>query len=246
VFRLRYAAGSQGCARDAGTVVLVTPGPGGPAPDGTGVRGLVLAAGAGTRYGGPKALARDEGGVPWVERVVVALRDGGCDDVLVVLGAGADRARALVPGDAVVVEARDWALGLASSLAAALDVVLDGVRAGAAADALVIVPVDVPGLPASAVARVIAAAGTASSADAADPRRAAALVRATHGGLPGHPVLLGADHWEPLRARLPGGAADAGAGPHLAALAAAAGTAVTAVACDDLWDGLDVDAPPIT
>lgn len=201
------------------------------------MRGLVLAAGAGTRYGGPKALARDADGVPWVARVAGALRDGGCDDVLVVLGAGADRARALVPGDAAVVEAPDWALGLASSLAAALDVVLDGVRAGAAADALVVAPVDVPGLPASAVERVIAAAGTEG------PRRAAALVRATHGGLPGHPVLLGADHWEPLRARLPGGAADAGAGPHLAALAAAAGASVTAVACDDLWDGLDVDAP---
>ena len=201
------------------------------------MRGLVLAAGAGTRYGGPKALARDADGVPWVARVVGALRDGGCDDVLVVLGAGADRARALVPGDAVVVEARDWALGLASSLAAALDVVLDGVRAGAGADALVIAPVDVPGLPASAVARVIAAAGQ---------QRSAALVRATHDDRPRHPVLLGADHWELLRSRLAGGAADAGAGPHLAALAAAAGTAVTAVACDDLWDGLDVDAPPIT
>lgn len=207
--------------------------------------GLVLAAGAGTRYGGPKALARDADGAPWLERVVSALAGGGCDDVLVVLGAGADRARPLVPPGAAVVDAADWDRGLARSLAAGLERVLAETAAGAGRDALVVVPVDVPRLPAAAVARVVAAAG------AAGPSRAAALVRATYGGRPGHPVLLGADHWEGLLARLPGGAGpgqagpldDAGAGPHLAALAAAARTTVTAVACDHLWDGRDVDVP---
>jgi nicotine blue oxidoreductase len=48
------------------------------------VTGIVLAAGAGTRYGMPKVLA-DEGG--WLRRAVAALVDGGCDDGVVVLGA---------------------------------------------------------------------------------------------------------------------------------------------------------------
>jgi len=227
------------------TVALVTSASGRPPPQRTGVRGLVLAAGAGTRYGGPKALARDADGVPWVERVVAAVRDGGCDDVLVVLGAGADQARPLVPRGTAVVEAADWAHGLARSLAAGLEHALGWTGAGR--DALVVVPVDVPDLPPAAVSRVVAAAGEAG------PRRASALVRATHGGRPGHPVLLGADHWRGLLARLPARAAgggpsgpldDAGAGPHLAALAVAAGTTVVTVACDDLWDGLDVDAGP--
>ena len=45
---------------------------------------MLLAAGAGTRYGMPKALA--EGGA-WLRSGVAALRDGGCDEVVVVLAA---------------------------------------------------------------------------------------------------------------------------------------------------------------
>ena len=45
----------------------------------------MLAAGAGTRAGGPKALRRDADGVPWLHLAVAALRGGGCDPVLVVL-----------------------------------------------------------------------------------------------------------------------------------------------------------------
>ena len=44
------------------------------------VLGVVLAAGAGTRYGMPKILAHDG---RWLERAVAALRDAGVD-VLVV------------------------------------------------------------------------------------------------------------------------------------------------------------------
>ncbi|MGB6276881.1 MAG: NTP transferase domain-containing protein, partial [Rhodococcus sp. (in: high G+C Gram-positive bacteria)] len=46
--------------------------------------GVVLAAGAGTRYGSPKVLAHD--GL-WLKTAVQALRNGGCDRVVVVLGA---------------------------------------------------------------------------------------------------------------------------------------------------------------
>ena len=45
-------------------------------------RGLLLAAGEGRRMGKPKALVED-----WLPRSVVALRDGGCEGVTVVLGA---------------------------------------------------------------------------------------------------------------------------------------------------------------
>lgn len=48
------------------------------------VAGVVLAAGAGSRFGMPKVLAEE--GV-WLRRAVTALADGGCDEVIVVLGA---------------------------------------------------------------------------------------------------------------------------------------------------------------
>ena len=54
--------------------------------------GLVLAAGAGRRYGGPKALVEYDG-QRLVDRAVWTLRAGGADPVLVVLGAAADRVR---------------------------------------------------------------------------------------------------------------------------------------------------------
>ena len=76
--------------------------------------GLVLAAGAGRRLGGPKApLVVD--GERLVDRAVRVLREGGCDPVLVVLGAWVGD----VPGAEVVVNA-DWASGLGSSLRAGL------------------------------------------------------------------------------------------------------------------------------
>jgi CTP:molybdopterin cytidylyltransferase MocA len=178
--------------------------------------GVVLAAGAGTRYGSPKALARDAAGRPWLHRVCEALAAGGCGEVVVVLGAAADRAAALIPESARSVVAADWAEGLSRSVAA-------GLAAAAGADAVLLTPVDVPELPPAAVARVIAAAS--------DPRHA--LVRAVYDGRPGHPVLLGAAHLDAVRHDLHG---DVGAGPYLARHGA------VAIECADLWDGRDVDA----
>ena len=59
------------------------------------VAGLLLAAGAGRRMGGPKSLLRDPRGVPYLDRSVGLLLDGGCDSVTVVLGAAAADARVL-------------------------------------------------------------------------------------------------------------------------------------------------------
>jgi CTP:molybdopterin cytidylyltransferase MocA len=77
--------------------------------------GIVLAAGAGTRYGQPKAVALVDG-ERLVDRAVQCLRDGWCDRVLVVLGAWVGD----VPGAEIIVN-RIWADGMATSLRAGLD-----------------------------------------------------------------------------------------------------------------------------
>lgn len=72
--------------------------------------GLLLAAGEGARLGTPKALVV-LGGERLVDRGVRVLREGGCNPVLVVLGA------AVVPvRGAVVVRNPDWRTGMGSSL----------------------------------------------------------------------------------------------------------------------------------
>lgn len=177
------------------------------------VVGLLLAAGAGRRFGGPKALARDEAGRPWLQLAHDALVAGGCRDVTVVLGAGAQQVRALVPGGARVVVADDWERGQSASLAA-------GVRALPLADAVAVTLVDLPGQRADTVARVVRGAGPSS------------LRRAVFDGRPGHPVLLGRDHWAGLLDVLAG---DEGARPYLRA------HGVAGVDCTDLGGGDDVD-----
>jgi CTP:molybdopterin cytidylyltransferase MocA len=67
------------------------------------VAGLVLAAGSGTRFGGPKALAVT-GERTWLEIVIGTLLQGGCRPVVVVLGASAGAARAGVCLDRLATE----------------------------------------------------------------------------------------------------------------------------------------------
>ena len=198
----------------------------------TPVAGLVLAAGAGSRFGRPKALVRGADGVPWLVRAVGVLRAAGCSPVLVVLGAEGTAAEALV-GDAglledgaVVVHAGDWAEGLSASLRAGIGAALEIVAVAAQTEApaaLVVVPVDVPDLDAATVLRVLNP-GEGVNRDS--------LRQAVFGGRPGHPVLIGRAHWEPLRAALTG---DTGARPYLLA------HGVLAVECGDLTTGVDVD-----
>ncbi|QKJ18107.1 nucleotidyltransferase family protein [Microbacterium hominis] len=183
------------------------------------VSGLVLAAGAGTRYGGPKGLVRDAGGIAWVERAVWMLRAAACDPVLVAVGAQAGEVAALVPAAATAVSVEDWAEGLSATLRA-------GLRAASldpAIDAVVVTPVDTPDAPAAAVQRVVEAAAGRT-----------ALVQAVYGGRPGHPVLIGRDHLDEVCASLTG---DRGARPYLTAHGA------LEVECGDLWSGADIDRP---
>ncbi|CAN3700718.1 Nicotine blue oxidoreductase [Microbacterium sp. MM2322] len=177
--------------------------------------GLVLAAGAGRRFGGPKALARTPAGVPWIAIAVRALRAGGCGDVLVVVGAAADEAALLVPAEATVVRVADWRTGVATSLRAGLKAAASG-----PASAVVVLPVDTPDVVPAAIARLV--------------RRAApdALAQAAYTGEPGHPVLIGRAHWAAVGASVRG---DVGARPYLIAQEA------EFVECGDLWSGADRD-----
>ena len=185
------------------------------------VHGLLLAAGAGRRMGMPKALVRHGDGEPWVVRAVDLLRAGGCAEVTVVLGAGAADARELLATTAAeIVEAPDWSEGMAASLRAGLR----GLEPGPA-DAAVVSLVDLPDLTPEVVRRVVAA-GAASGGSA--------LARAAYDGRPGHPVLIGREHWAGVLAEASG---DAGARGYLA------GHDALAVECGDLATGRDVDRP---
>ncbi|WP_125777060.1 nucleotidyltransferase family protein [Antribacter gilvus] len=208
----------------------------GPGSAGPAAVGLVLAAGAGSRYGTPKALVRAADGVPWVELACRALRDGGCADVLVVLGASAAEALPLVPSWARPVVAAGWARGVAASLRTGL-----AACAATPAACAVVTLVDLPGLRPEAVARLLAMAPAhgpreqhevSAGGGAAGTRLS--LARATYGGRPGHPVLLGRSHWAAVSAEVRG---DVGAGPYLRTHGA------LDVDCTDLGGGDDVDVP---
>ena len=175
--------------------------------------------------GRPKALLVDDDGMPRLARTVDDLVAAGCGSVTVVLGAAADRAGSLL-GDrpARVVVAADWAEGLGASLRRGLRALAED--RGEALAALVTL-VDLPDVGAPVLGRVL-------GAWRADGGRPDALVRATYGGRPGHPVLLGRDHWAPLIESLAG---DTGAQPYLRS------RNVREVNCDDLATGRDLDEP---
>jgi len=183
------------------------------------VAGLVLAAGGGRRYGGPKALVRHEGSL-LVERAVNTVRDAGCAPIVVVVGAAAAEVRATAQlGDVTIVENDGWKSGMASSLRAGL-----GALAGTDADAAAVLLVDTPGVTAEAVRRVLAKSGRD------------ALVAATYGPRRGHPVLLGRDHWAGVTTLASG---DIGARAYLTARS----ESVQTVPCEDVSDDTDMDFP---
>jgi CTP:molybdopterin cytidylyltransferase MocA len=181
------------------------------------VAGLLLAAGAGRRMGGPKALIRDPAGTPWVVRTARMLGDAGCEPVLVMVGASRDEVLAELVGEPVVlVEVMGWREGMGASVRAGLQA-LEHYPGPVAA---LMVPVDVPGLNAAVVRRFLAAS---------DPD---VLDRAVYDGTPGHPVLLGRNHWPGIVATAVG---DKGARTYLQA------HPPREIECAELADGADVD-----
>ncbi len=133
------------------------------------VAGAVLAAGAGSRMGRPKAelvLA----GQRLLDRAVAALRAGGCAPVLAVVRAGT-----APPGVPVLVNP-DPSRGMRSSLALAVD-------AATGADALAVLLVDVPGVGAEAVRTVVRA------------WRPGRIAVADYAGRRGHPTVMAPALW---------------------------------------------------
>jgi molybdenum cofactor cytidylyltransferase len=176
------------------------------------IGGIVLAAGAGTRFGGAKQLAELDG-KPLLEHSICAMLAASVGRVVVVLGAGAGDVTASVNlhGAETIVCSR-WAEGQAASLACGLGELED-------CEAVVVILGDQPRMSPDAIRRVIQA------------RSGAPAVRATYGGEPGHPVLLERELFEPLR----NVSGDHGARNLLLSMG------VDDVPCDDLGGGEDVD-----
>jgi CTP:molybdopterin cytidylyltransferase MocA len=190
------------------------------APDSPGTAaGILLAAGAGTRMGTPKGLLRTPDGTAWVSRAVAALAVGGCTPIFAVTGAAAEHVQALVPALAEIVVAADWSEGMGASLRAGLRAAQQ--RAPGAV-AVIITLVDTPGVTAEAVARLQRLAAPAI------------LARAYYHGVPGHPVLIGRDHWAGV---IDSAIGDAGARSYLSE------RHVVLVESADIASGEDIDTP---
>jgi CTP:molybdopterin cytidylyltransferase MocA len=179
------------------------------------IAGVVLAAGAGTRFGGTKQLA-ELAGRPLLEHALLAMSESSLDRVLVVLGAGAEE---IVQGvdlhGAEPVICDRWQEGQSASLAC-------GLAQLGGAEAAVVTLGDQPRIAPEAIRRVVAAR-----------RDGVAAVRATYGGEPGHPVLLE----RKLFGRLRDVSGDRGARNLLLSVV------TVEVPCDDLGGGEDVDTP---
>ena len=182
------------------------------------IAGVVLAAGSGSRFGAAKQLAELDG-IPLLEHALRAVQAvPALERVVVVLGARADEIRAGVDlGRAEPIVCAQWAEGQAASLRC-------GIAAVADADAAVLTLGDMPRITPQVVARF---------ADIAAEHGRTARARATYGGVPGHPVVLGRDYFGQIAA-LRG---DVGARDVLKAIGA------DAVECSHLCSPVDVDTP---
>ena len=152
----------------------------------TAVGGIVLAAGAGSRFraagGGIKVLARS-GDRSLLEIALLALAQAPLEDRVVVVGAEADDV--LSASDLHGVRAVTnfaWDRGMASSLQTGLSALSE------TCEVALIVLADAPGLQAEAVRRVAAAS------------LPGALVSAAYAGRRGHPVAIGRELWPMLPA----------------------------------------------
>ena len=119
------------------------------------VVGVLLAAGAGSRMGGPKALVGPLAGEESpVSQVAGWIHAGGCGKVVVGIGARADDVRASLPLESwlSIVEATDWSHGMGASFRAGLAYA----TAGNASAALVTL-VDLPDMRTAVFERLLAA-----------------------------------------------------------------------------------------
>ena len=178
---------------------------------------ILLAAGAGSRFGGGKLLAKLND-MPLVEHVLVALEASPVDKIVVVVGADAKRLREVCePYGFRIVENPEWTRGQSTSVRA-------GLRAlGPEARAAVVLLADQPLVGADAVKRLVEAF-----------EGGAKVAVAAYGGEPRNPVLFSREVWPLLEAELSG---DEGARPFLRRHQ----DLVTRVPCDEVGDPVDVD-----
>jgi molybdenum cofactor cytidylyltransferase len=184
--------------------------------------GIILAAGASSRMGRPKALL-PLGGETFVSCVCRTLTAAGVDDVVVVAGAELEAVTSAVHGaglSARVIENPRRHEGQLSSLLAGLAV---ADRPGV--EAVVVHLVDAP----------LAAAGTVRAVMDAFRRTRAPIVRPVVNGRHGHPVLFARDVFDELRRADPSVGAKAVVRAHAAD--------VCEVLVDDAGACQDIDTP---
>ena len=184
---------------------------------GTGASAILLAAGAGSRFGGGKLLAQYRGR-PLIEAALASLKDAPVDETVVVVGDDAQRLREVCePYGFRVVENPEWGRGQSTSVRA-------GLRAlGPEARAAVVLLADQPLVGAGAVERLVAAF-----------EGGAKVAVATYEGRARNPVLFSREVWPLLEAELSG---DEGARPFLRRRP----ELVTLVPCDGVGNPADVD-----
>lgn len=143
--------------------------------------GIVLAAGRGTRMGGPKATLVF-GGQPLVVQHVEQLLDVGCDAVIVVVPTASRRAVE------AAIEGHDRARVVGADTTSAAATLAEGLRHGGVAfdaspssDAFVVAPVDMRPARAATFDALARSLATADAPGAATPTRA---------GRSGHPVFV--------------------------------------------------------
>ncbi|MCA1738550.1 MAG: nucleotidyltransferase family protein [Actinobacteria bacterium] len=183
----------------------------------SGVSAIVLAAGAGSRFGGGKLLA-PFGGRTLIEAVLSGLRGTLVDEIIVVVGARGERLRSISTAyETRIVENPEWAQGMSTSVRA-------GLRAcGPEARAAVVLLADQPLVGAEAVGRLVETF-----------ENGAEVVVASYGGKPRNPVLFAREVWPLLQREISG---DMGARVFLKRHP----ELVTEVPCDDVADPADVD-----
>lgn len=149
------------------------------APDGAvrlNLGAVLLAAGRSSRMGGPNKLLATFDGVPLVRCSAATIVDAGLNDPVVVTGHQKDRIEAALSGLAVHFSHNaEFADGLSSSLKTGMHALPDN------ADGVLIMLADMPGVSVDDIKRL---------ADAFRASGGGSIIRATHSGKRGNPVIL--------------------------------------------------------
>jgi molybdenum cofactor cytidylyltransferase len=142
------------------------------------IGGVVLAAGSSSRLGRPKQLL-DLDGKPVLQHVVDACAASRLDEIVIVIGheGNAVQASLRLPENARVKLNPDYSEGQSTSLAMGLTSLSPTVSVA------VVVLGDQPGIRSEMIETVIEASATSP------------IVRATYGGVPGHPVSFARSEW---------------------------------------------------